>query len=254
MLSRLLRQFLFNLVHFVVTVLVATENVYNRLWIKKETFLSTEEIKNNIEVILKHIPNISKKPKHLVILTDTTQTSLKDLARVVIWSLVAGIPYVSFYDITGDLVKKEDKLFLEVQKYKKGVPGCIKWSHFQNLNGYTNGIPSHTIVVNIFTSDNGRSKIVQCIRQISQREIQCRRESHEFTAQELDEVLKLFYPSIPEPDLIMYTGYSCITYGFLPWQIRLTEFVHLSIDHCINVDRYIGALYKYNKCDQRFGK
>ena len=30
---------------------------------------------------------------------------------------------------------------------------------------------------------------------------------------------------IPEPDLAIFFGETCSTYGFLPWQIRVTEFL-----------------------------
>ncbi|XP_028165812.1 dehydrodolichyl diphosphate synthase complex subunit Nus1 [Ostrinia furnacalis] len=255
MLSRLLRQFLFTLTHWVVNVLVAVQNVYCRFWTKKGDFPSDQGTEKDIKVILKHLPDIKKKPKHLVVLADTSEHSLQSLALVVIWSLVAGVPYVSFHDITGELKSNEEKLFLEVEKCKKGIPGCIKWSKLPNLNGYTNGTQAHTVTVNIFTSSDGRPKIAQCISDIANNKVICRRESEEYTAQELGEALAVMYPpAIPDPELILYSGSLCSSHGFLPWQVRLTEFVQVSIDHCINVNSYLGALYKYNKCDQRFGK
>ena len=113
---------------------------------------------------------------------------------------------------------------------------------------------AHTVHLNIFTSKDGKLTVAQCIRQIAEDRVICSRESEEYTAQELDIALKSIYPSIPEPELVLYTGSLCCTHGLLPWQIRLSEFVQLSIDHSVNIDSYIGALYRYNKCDQRFGK
>lgn len=111
------------------------------------------------------------------------------------------------------------------------------------------------MVINIFSSRDGRPRISKCIREIAEKSnLKSDYSSSEFTAQELDKVLSLLYPSIPDPDLILYTGQFCCTHGFLPWQIRLTEFIKLSLDHRVNVDKFIGALYKYNKCDQRYGK
>lgn len=102
MLSRLLSQFLFTLIHLLLNVLVAVQNVYSRFRIKQCILPQDEVTKSDIRVILKHLPKVTKKLKHLVILTDTEQHSFNDLARMVIWSLVAGISYVSFYDITGN--------------------------------------------------------------------------------------------------------------------------------------------------------
>ncbi|CAB3227063.1 unnamed protein product [Arctia plantaginis] len=254
MLSRRLRQCLFILVHWIVNILVAVYNVYYRFRDKKYIAQGDEVTKSDIKLVLEHVPKVTKKLKHLVIQTDRDQHTYSDLARMVIWSLLAGITYVSFYDISGHLKKNEEQLFLEVEKKKKGIPGCIKWQRKPDLNGYTNGLRAHTIVINIFTHEDGLPKVAHCIQQIAEEKVKCTRESSEFTAQELDYVLKLMYPSIPDPDLVLYTGPWCCTHGFLPWQIRLTEFVQLSLNNSVNIDNYLGALYRYNKCDQRFGK
>lgn len=100
MLSRLIRQFLFILVHFVVNVLVAIQNVYHRSWVRREV-LDDEVTKNDVIMIMEHVPKMKKNLKHLVVLVDTNHHSMSELARVVIWSLIIGIPYVSFHDITG---------------------------------------------------------------------------------------------------------------------------------------------------------
>lgn len=44
---------------------------------------------------------MKKKLEHLVVLADTNVHSMSDLALLVIWSLIMGIPFVSFHDITG---------------------------------------------------------------------------------------------------------------------------------------------------------
>lgn len=156
--------------------------------------------------------------------------------------------------ISGELKANEEKLFREVERNKKGVPGFIKWSRMADLNGYTNGGQAHTVTINIFTSYDGRPTLAQCIQHLAEEKISFEQETSELTAQEFDKVLSFFYPSIPDPELVLYTGRLCCTHGLLPWQIRLSEFVQLSVDSHVNIDNYIGALYKYNKCYQRFGK
>lgn len=252
MLSRLLRQLLFYFVHFVVDVLVAVQKIWQQYSSKKCSLPVEKSKHSDIRMILDHMPKITKSLKHLVFIADTQNHTYEDLAQVVIWGLVAGIPFVSFHDITGQLKENEEKLFLEIERCKRGVPGCIKWSKKPDLNGYTNGIQAHTVVINIFSNRDGRPRISQCIREIAEKNSEY--QHSEFTAQDLDKVLSLLYPSIPDPDVVLYTGQFCCTHGFLPWQIRLTEFIKLSLDHRVNVDNFIGALYKYNKCDQRYGK
>ncbi|KAF9816439.1 hypothetical protein SFRURICE_000345 [Spodoptera frugiperda] len=254
MLSQPVRRILNILLHLVVNILVAVQNVYYQFRNKKCFLAPNVVTKSDIKVVLEHLPRVTKKLKHLVILTDTDHHSFSDLARMVIWSLVAGISYVSFYDITGELKENEEKLFLEVERNKKGVPGCIKWGRKPDLNGYTNGMQAHTVYINIFDSKDGKPYIAQCIRQIAEDRLICNRESDEYSAQELNDALMLKYPSIPDPELVLYTGPLCRTHGLLPWQIRLSEFIQLSLDHSVSIDNFIGALFRYNKCDQRFGK
>lgn len=180
-----------------------------------------------------------------------------------------GVPPVSFFsaqlhhsqknksefilNVLGELKVNEEKLFLEVEKCKKGIPGCIKWSKKPDLNGYTNGIRAHIVVVNIFSSTDGRTRISQCIREIAEKNSLTSAYS-EFTAEDLEKALSLLYPPIPDPGVVLYTGNVCCTHGFLPWQVRLTEFIQLSLDHRVSVNNFICAMYKYNKCDQRYGK
>lgn len=157
-------------------------------------------------------------------------------------------------NVAGELKENEEKFFYEVELKKKGIPGCIKWSNKPDLNGYTYGVQAHTVVINIFTSDDGRPKIAQCIQDLAKGTIPCRRNSEEYTAHELDEVLSTVYPSIPNPEVILYTGTLCCTHGLIPWQIRLAEFIQVSLDYSVNIKGFLGALCKYSKCDQRFGK
>lgn len=101
MLSRLLRELLFNIVHLVLSLLVAVQNVYRRF--RRDKWNEPEEnvTKNDIKLILDSIPRDQSKLKHLVVIADTDRHSLSDFAKLLIWSLVAGVPYLSFYDISG---------------------------------------------------------------------------------------------------------------------------------------------------------
>ncbi|XP_032516327.1 dehydrodolichyl diphosphate synthase complex subunit Nus1 isoform X2 [Danaus plexippus] len=217
-------------------------------------FLMKQVTKTDVLTLLEKVPKLQKSLKHLVVLTNTDVHSTSDLAKLVIWSLIVGVPYVSFYDITGNLKTKEKDLFFEIEKNKKGIPGCIKWSNKRQLNGYTYGVQGNTVYINIFSYSDGKPKIVNCVKDIAEDKLFCERSSDEFTANEFDEALRKHYPNIPEPELVLYTGPLCCTNGLLPWQIRLSEFVQISYNNNINVNNFLGALNKYCKCDQRFGK
>lgn len=100
MLTKPIRQFLFILVHLAVTILVAVQNVYRRYSVKKSN-LPKEVTKRDILTLLENVSKMKNKLKHLVVLADSNVHTMNDLAQLVIWSLVIGVPYISFHDITG---------------------------------------------------------------------------------------------------------------------------------------------------------
>lgn len=57
----------------------------------------------------------------------------------------------------------------------------------------------------------------------------------------------------PDPDLAIYFGNICCTYGLLPWHIRLTEFINVPSQSTLTVHTFLHTLCKYAKCEQRFG-
>lgn len=101
MLARFLRHVLFNLVHLVFTILVAVKSVHRRIVTRQADLNKKEVSKSDIKLILDSVPHFRKKLHHLVMLADTDHHTLSDLAFIVIWSLLAGVPYISFYDVTG---------------------------------------------------------------------------------------------------------------------------------------------------------
>lgn len=57
-----------------------------------------------------------------------------------------------------------------------------------------------------------------------------------------------------EPDLcIIFNEFTC-TYGLLPWHTRFTEFYTHHNDKIFNAESFTDALYKFSKCEQRWGK
>lgn len=71
----------------------------------------------------------------------------------------------------------------------------------------------------------------------------------------VDAAVRRRLDGMPEPELAFYFGEHCCTYGLSPWQIRLTEFVRLErtvLD--VGLGSFVRSLYRYAKCEQRFGK
>lgn len=118
---------------------------------------------------------------------------------------------------------------------------------------HRNGYKKH-IVVNLYSSEDGHAKFDQLLtRELCEPSAMC--ETKQITIDKVDETLSKLFGLIPDPDLAVYFGTTCCTMGFMPWQIRLTEFIQLSHKlHNLSLDKYLRVLYKFAKCEQRFGK
>ncbi|XP_067626007.1 uncharacterized protein Tango14 [Eurosta solidaginis] len=70
-----------------------------------------------------------------------------------------------------------------------------------------------------------------------------------------DELAKyMHWEKIVDPELsIIFNTFTC-TYGVLPWQTRFTEFHTFETGRCINAENFVKVLYRYSKCEQRWGK
>lgn len=126
--------------------------------------------------------------------------------------------------------------------------GVIKYPH---RNGY-----KRHIVVNLYSSQDGHEKFNQLLTQEllgADKSEACNNEN--ITVDLIEEKLSKLYGYFPDPDLGVYFGSFCCTQGFLPWQIRLTEFIQISYKlRSLSLQKYVNVLYKYAKCEQRFGQ
>lgn len=121
---------------------------------------------------------------------------------------------------------------------------------------HRNGYKKH-IVVNLYSSEDGHEKFNQLLtRELCRESVsgtEC--DSKKITIDYIDEKLRKLYGDLPDPDLAVYFGNVCCTTGFMPWQIRLTEFIPISYKlPSLTFEKYVRVLYKYAKCEQRFGK
>lgn len=96
---QLLRECLYLLMHITINIIVTLQHFCRPFWNKEGSSLNG--MASDIEVLMKNVPKLTKTLNHLVVLADTKRHCMSDLARVVIWSRVARVPYVSFHDVTG---------------------------------------------------------------------------------------------------------------------------------------------------------
>lgn len=160
--------------------------------------------------------------------------------------------------ILGVLKHKLSKDFYENIEHRLNISGNenIVWGpHYQVLlDGsikfpHRNGYKKH-IVINLYSSHDSYGTFNQLLtHELSKTP------SQQITIDLVDEKLKKLYGNIPDPELAIYFGNSTCTAGFLPWHMRLTEFIQIAYKlHHLSLDKYLRVLYKYAKCEQRFGK
>lgn len=112
---------------------------------------------------------------------------------------------------------------------------------------YQNGLQKE-LSVNFLSPRECKSKIAEVCRNLANdADISSKSLSIQAVNRHMLSIVK------PDPDLALYFGSVCCTYGLLPWHIRLTEFLPIESQRKMTVNTFISKLYKYARCEQRFG-
>ncbi|ODM94315.1 Dehydrodolichyl diphosphate syntase complex subunit NUS1 [Orchesella cincta] len=214
--------------------------------------------------------------------------NLQTIAKVVAWASAANIPVISLYDYNGILKTRYKELggyiqeeiiqdFWAVKKTRaNNDPPIVKFHNVHKTNGYTNGINGtkalDTVHIFVFSRNDGKPNIVRAVKDIYLDKFERNsniinpavpKSDDEKLIDEntLDSYLNRYNgwsshiaEAKTEPDLLLILGNVKSTLGFLPWHIRLTEIHWLPSLKRIEMCDFLGTLYKYAKCQQRFGK
>jgi dehydrodolichyl diphosphate syntase complex subunit NUS1 len=78
--------------------------------------------------------------------------------------------------------------------------------------------------VNIFSLSDGKEALVQLTKSICHSALSGQIKSADINLDIIDRNLQAEM-DIPDPELALVCGDVCSTYGFLPWHIRVTEFL-----------------------------
>lgn len=117
---------------------------------------------------------------------------------------------------------------------------------------HKNGFKRRLFINILNPNDAGKSLTVKVCRNIA-ADIQSGSLS-KVTIQEVDDRLRKLFFDLPDPDLALYFGGICSTFGLSPWHFRLTEFINANSLKALTSKTFVYALYRYSKCEQRFGK
>jgi len=202
-----------------------------------------------------HIRHLDKAPHHLAVILGHETPNPSALARLVLWIAAAGIDHVSIYDHKDQLAKVKDKIRAKVETAKEKSDQII-WA--EDFNGTNKPIPHKNgyrrrLIVNFFGSlDAGKELTVNVCKELS---LEFKKGLIEaISIEEVDKRLKTAFFGLPDPDLALYFGGVCCTFGLSPWHLRLTEFISLRTQATATPETFVRALYRFSKCEQRFGK
>lgn len=201
---------------------------------------------------------LEKLPFHLGLLISEEEPSYTDIANLVVWCMAVGISYVSVYDNQGVFRRNNSRLQEEIFRQQQdflGVEGS-KYS-VEFLSAGTDKHDHQVLhcqpVVQVLSEDDGKQSIVRAAQRLCREVEQKQRSSSDISVALLDSTLRES-KNIPDPDLVLKFGPVDSTLGFLPWQIRLTEFIALPSHIDVSYEDFLGALQRFASCEQRVGK
>ncbi|KFB42549.1 AGAP000402-PA-like protein [Anopheles sinensis] len=217
-------------------------------------------LKQSQLAIKSQLQHVEKVPKHLVVVLGPEEPNYTVLSNYILWSYAANIEYVSFYDHNG-LVKRNHE---QIMRYVRDVQledtsDKLEWSRQQAVPSSVQCFEAwprsgRRTVVAFFSPEDGKPGLVNLSRSIGVSVRKRNLALSEVNIDYLDRQLQAAHNHIPDPDLAIYFGNICSTYGLLPWQIRLTEFLPLERRlRDSNEQHFVNCLLKYAKCEQRIG-
>ncbi|XP_042358845.1 LOW QUALITY PROTEIN: dehydrodolichyl diphosphate synthase complex subunit nus1 [Plectropomus leopardus] len=202
--------------------------------------------------------SLEKLPVHIGLLVAEEEPSYTDIANLVVWCMAVGISYVSVYDNHGIFRKNNSRLLEEIVRQQQDLLGVDGPKY--NVEFLSNGSDKHQHhvvscrpTVKVLSPEDGKQSIVQAAQQLCRSVENKERSSKDISVSMLDILLRES-KNIPDPELVVKFGPVNSTLGFLPWHIRLTEFISLPSHKNVSYEDLLGVLQQYGACQQRLGQ
>ncbi|XP_068199372.1 dehydrodolichyl diphosphate synthase complex subunit nus1 [Antennarius striatus] len=201
---------------------------------------------------------LEKLPAHVGLLVAGEEPSWTDIANLVVWCVSVGISYVSVYDPHGVFQKNNSRMLDEIVRQQQDLLG-VDGSKYnvKHLSGCTDKHLHHVLscrpTVEMLSPEDGKQSIIQAAQRLCRSVENKERTSKDISVSTLDGTLREL-KNIPDPELVIKFGAVDSTLGFLPWHIRLTEFISLPTHRNVSYEDLLGALQQYGACRQRLGQ
>ncbi|KAF3423604.1 hypothetical protein E2986_03954 [Frieseomelitta varia] len=212
-----------------------------------------DNLRTETDMLTRVAKKMKNLPRHVVIIFGAKEDTICDCVRIIGWCITLGIPYISFFDISGFLVQNENLLKYELAKRRPDLVEHINWSK-PNAGFTQNGITVSKLKtrISLLCPLDGKQEIVSLTKTLAEAVVTGTIKPEEINIDLLNE--KLNSRRIPDPDMGVIYGRFCSTYGVLPWQTRITEFYTLPLHNTLSAKDFTYLLEKYSKCEQRYGK
>lgn len=206
------------------------------------------------------IANLKKLPKHMsyVINEDVGSDNYCDLANLIVWTIAVGIPYISLYDRHGILKSGEARLGKVIREKIVLLFGS-KAKEFDIIlkdssTTYANGISyPKRVCIQLYSEEDGKPDILSAAKKVTTEYCDKKIKLNDIRVEYIHQYLQAT-KNIPDPEFIVQFGPVSSLMGFLPWQTRLSEILHVPTHVNISYNRFYGFLEKYSRCNQRLGK
>ncbi|RUS75691.1 hypothetical protein EGW08_016557 [Elysia chlorotica] len=226
-----MKAYFLRLVHYVIALAEFLQYLVLRMPLYG--LLASIKSKTTASTINEDSKLLKKVPSHVGILVAEDEFSLKDLANVIVWSVALGISYISVYDINGEIKRNSVVLQRNIEKSKAEVLAQDQSSY--DIQLFSTSQPTaettsssnqklHKASVVLLCIEDGHHRIVNIARHISHMVTSGMFRQEDIVPSNVD---NFFQESLhfPDPEVCLKFGNTDCLFGYLPWQIRLTEII-----------------------------
>ncbi|KAF2874857.1 di-trans,poly-cis-decaprenylcistransferas-like protein [Massariosphaeria phaeospora] len=229
------------------------------------------------EFIQKDVKRLRRLPSHLSVILDYHESDeyhgnagleglLNDVAEIAAWTASAGIPYLSVYEPTGVLkdhlkhthrtVSKHLEVYFGAQRkptISLRAPHELTYSPPSTPRASTDSADERQHLTILLLSElDGRNTMVDLTRTFADLVQEGRVELDQIDSRLIQSELTIHVCS--EPDLLVLFSPTVVLKGYPPWQLRLTEIIHIPDNKGVNYQVFLRALRKYAKAEMRVGR
>ncbi|KYQ92128.1 hypothetical protein DLAC_06969 [Tieghemostelium lacteum] len=218
--------------------------------------ISTSSVPRHLVIILNHDDQIALDTSG----KEEILTFYNKLSDIILWSIIVEIPRITIFDNHGSLKHQHFSTFKSILEDKSKIVlnnnNILNWLNLKPNNATVNSNiqPSKKINISIASIDDGKQELINITKKFINENL------NNNNYPQIDE--KYINSNLPyhlsgdnfEPEVALDFSEKYLFSGFLPWHIKLTEFIKVDYFHQFYLERYLQFLNSYCCIQKRFGK